>query len=238
MNRTELLLGEDAKKLKNSSAAIFGLGGVGGYCAEFLARAGVGRLALADSDSISESNLNRQVLALSSTVGRKKTSVCAERIGQINGEIKVEEFDLFYDKNTPFDFSAYDIVLDCIDTVTSKVALALACRGKSELISCMGTGNKLDPTAFRVAPLEQSSVCPLARGMRRELKKRNVTGVKAVWSTEEARNFPQGEALETKGTAGRIAPGSVAFVPSVAGLILAGEIVKDLLAGTGGKEHG
>lgn len=221
MNRTELLLGEDAKKLKNSSAAIFGLGGVGGYCAEFLARAGVGRLALADSDSISESNLNRQVLALSSTVGRKKTSVCAERIGQINGEIKVEEFDLFYDKNTPFDFSAYDIVLDCIDTITSKVALALACRGKSELISCMGTGNKLK-AQFEIADVFETSVCPLARAMRRLLKEAGVTSLPVVYSREK----PQGGVLEE---AGRHAPASISYVPAAAAAKMAEYAVTYLL---------
>ena len=241
-SREELLIGEEGlNKLRRARVAVFGIGGVGGYVVEALARSGVGALDLFDGDTVALTNINRQIIALENTVGRPKVEVAQERVLLIDPQCRVEARQLFFSPENAgeVDFSCYDYVADAIDTVTSKIELILRCRQAGvPVISCMGAGNKLDPTVFQVGPLEQSSVCPLARVMRRELKKRNVTGVKAVWSTEEARDFPQGEALETKGTAGRIAPGSVAFVPSVAGLILAGEIVKDLLAGTGGKEHG
>ena len=239
-SREEQLIGpQGLAKLRAARVAVFGAGGVGGYTIEALARCGVGSLTIVDGDSVSLTNINRQILALEDTLGRPKAEVARERVLQINPECQVEAKVLFFTPEDGFDFSRFDYVADAIDTVSSKIELILRCREAGvPVISCMGAGNKLDPTAFQVGPLEQSSVCPLARVMRRELKKRQVTGVKAVWSTEEARDFPQGEALETKGTAGRIAPGSVSFVPSVAGLILAGEIVKGLLAGTGGKEHG
>ena len=239
-SREEQLIGaQGLQKLRAARVAVFGAGGVGGYTIEALARCGVGSLTIVDGDSVSLTNINRQILALEDTLGRPKAEVARERVLQINPECQVEAKVLFFTPEDGFDFSRFDYVADAIDTVSSKIELILRCREAGvPVISCMGAGNKLDPTVFQVGPLEQSSVCPLARVMRRELKKRQVTGVKAVWSTEEVRDFPQGEALETKGTAGRIAPGSVAFVPSVAGLILAGEIVKDLLAGIGGKEHG
>ncbi|MBQ7368829.1 MAG: tRNA threonylcarbamoyladenosine dehydratase [Clostridia bacterium] len=220
-SRTESLIGKSAlEKLKNSRVAVFGVGGVGGYAVEALVRSGVGALDLIDNDIVSESNLNRQIVALHSTIGKKKTEVAAARARDVNPEIKVRTHEVFFLPETAeeFDFSRYDYVIDAIDTVSGKIALIeKAKRENVPIISAMGAGNKLDPTAFAVDDISKTSVCPLARVMRRELKKRGIDKVKVVYSKEE----PQ----KNDGSV----PASIAFVPSVAGLILAGEVVKDLI---------
>lgn len=241
-SREELLIGpQGLRKLRNARVAVFGIGGVGGYVVEALARCGVGALDLFDGDTVSLTNINRQIIALEDTLGQPKAEAARDRVLRIDPQCRVEARQLFLTPENAgeVDFSAYDYVADAIDTVTSKLELIVRCRQAGvPVISCMGAGNKLDPTAFRVAPIEKTSVCPLARVMRRELKKRGVTGVKAVYSTEEALAPAAAQGAETKGTAGRPVPGSVAFVPSVAGLILAGEIVKDLLAKQEGSANG
>lgn len=233
-SREELLIGpQGLEKLRQARVAVFGIGGVGGYVVEALARSGVGALDLFDGDRVSLTNINRQIIALESTVGRPKVEVAKERVLEINPECRVEARELFFTPENAgeVDFTQYSYVADAIDTVTSKIELIRLCREAGvPVISSMGAGNKLDPTAFRVDVMEKTSVCPLARVMRRELKKRGITGVKAVYSTEEALTPAVAVEGDTKGTAGRPTPGSMAFVPSVAGLILAGEIVKDLLA--------
>lgn len=235
-SREELLIGKAGlEKLRQARVAVFGIGGVGSYVVEALARSGVGALDLFDSDTVALSNINRQLIALESTLGRPKVEAAQERVLQINPACRVEARQLFFTPENAgdIDFSQYDYVADAIDTVTGKLELIRRCREAGvPVISCMGTGNKLDPTAFRVTAMEKTSGCPLARVMRRELKKRGITGVKAVYSTEEALTPQAAQAGDTKGTAGRPTPGSMAFVPSVAGLILAGEIVRDLLDGT------
>ncbi len=235
-SRTELLIGEGGlKRLAESRVAVFGLGGVGGYCAEALARAGVGALDLIDHDRVSVSNLNRQIYALRSTVGQYKADVAAARIADINPECAVRVYRTFYLPETAetFDFHDYDYIVDAIDTVAGKLALvknAAAC--KTPIICAMGAGNKLDPTKFEVADIAETSVCPLARTMRRELKKMGVEHVKVVYSKEEPRRPIS--AGQTEG--GKPIPGSVSFVPSVMGLILAGEVVKDLIQKRGRTE--
>lgn len=235
-SREELLIGKAGlEKLRQARVAVFGIGGVGSYVVEALARSGVGALDLFDSDTVALSNINRQLIALESTLGRSKVEAAKERVLQINPACRVEARQLFFTPESAGEvgFSQYDYVADAIDTVTGKLELIRRCREAGvPVISCMGTGNKLDPTAFRVTAIEKTSGCPLARVMRRELKKRGITGVKAVYSTEEALTPQAAQAGDTKGTAGRPTPGSMAFVPSVAGLILAGEIVRDLLDGT------
>lgn len=226
--RTELLLGREAmQKLAVSRVAVFGIGGVGGHAAEALARSGIGALDLIDNDTVSASNLNRQIVALRSTVGRYKVDVMQERIQDINPEAKVRALRLFYLPETAeeLDLGKYDYIVDAVDTVTAKLELAVRAKAAGvPLISCMGAGNKLDATAFTVTDISKTSVCPLARVMRRELKKRGITSLKVVYSTEPARTPPScGEAGDV-----RPVPGSVAFVPSVAGLIAAGEVVRDL----------
>lgn len=224
---------EGLERLKRSRVAVFGVGGVGGYVVEALARSGVGALDLIDGDVVSLTNLNRQIIALESTVGKKKVEAARERVLEINPQAEVRAIDLFFtaENAASLDFSQYDYVADAIDTVSSK--LELIARSKAAgtpVISCMGAGNKFDPTAFRVADISQTSVCPLARVMRRELKKRGILGVKAVYSTEEASTpllFAEEE--DAKGTAGRPTPGSMAFVPAAAGLVMAAEIVRELL---------
>ena len=232
-SRTALLLGEEAvKRLSSCRVAVFGLGGVGGYTVEALVRAGVGSIDLIDNDQVAASNLNRQLIATSSTVGRDKVDVWEERIKDIDPTVKVVKHKLFYTPDTAgeIDLSVYDYVVDAIDTVSGKLQLAVeADKAGVPLISCMGAGNKLDPTLFEVADIAKTSVCPLARVMRKELKARGILHLKVVYSKEQPRS-PQApkEGAETKGNTGRIAPGSVSFVPSVAGLILAGEVIKDL----------
>lgn len=232
-SREELLIGpEGLEKLRRARVAVFGVGGVGGYVVEALARSGIGALDLFDGDRVSLTNINRQIIALESTVGKLKVEVARDRVLDIDPQCRVEARPLFFTPENAHevDFSQYDYVADAIDTVSSKIELIRLCREAGvPVISSMGAGNKLDPTAFRVANIEKTSVCPLARVMRRELKRRGITGVKAVYSTEESLR-PAAAPGDTKGTAGRPTPGSMAFVPSVAGLILAGEIVKDLLA--------
>lgn len=232
-SREELLIGEEGlKKLRRARVAVFGIGGVGGYVVEALARSGVGALDLFDGDTVALTNINRQIIALENTVGRPKVEVAQERVLLIDPQCRVETNVLFLTPENAgeIDFSRYDYVADAIDTVTSKLELIQRCREAGvPVISCMGAGNKLDPTLFRVADIEKTSVCPLAKVMRRELKRRGISGVKAVYSTEEALRPQAAQEGDSKGTAGRPVPGSMAFVPSVAGLVLAGEIVKDLL---------
>lgn len=227
-SRTELLLGkEGVKKLKKARVAVFGVGGVGGYVVEALARSGVGALDLIDKDVVSESNINRQIIALHSTVGQFKTEAAANRAKDINPNIVVRVHNVFYlpENAHEFDFSQYDYVVDAIDTVSGKIALIeQAKRCNTPVISSMGAGNKLDPTAFEVADISKTSVCPLARVMRRELKKRGIEHVKVVYSKEEPLVTD-----EKDEESGKSVPGSVAFVPSVVGLIIAGEVIKDLI---------
>ena len=237
LERQERLLGKDATSILGSChVAVFGIGGVGSYAAETLARSGVGAVTLVDKDEVSESNINRQLLALTDTVGRPKVSIMAERMKQINPEISVEERQEFFLPETAerFDFSAYDYVIDAIDTVAGKIAIAEAAHAAGvPMISCMGTGNKMDPTAFRVADLSKTSVCPLARVMRRELKKRGILHLTVVYSEEE----PMTPTGETDPETGKKLPGSLAFVPPVAGMIAAGEAVKTVLLRKGWKHE-
>lgn len=227
-SRTALLLGDESiAKLKKSRVAVFGLGGVGGYVVEALARSGVGAIDLIDNDVVSLSNINRQIIALHSTVGKKKTEVVAARVKDIHPDIRVETHDLFVLPETvgTLDFSVYDYVVDAIDTVSGKLAIIESAKANGvAVISSMGTGNKLDPMSFEVADIAKTSVCPLARVMRRELKKRGIEHVKVVYSKEEP--LPTSETDEESGKA---IPASVAFVPSVAGLLIASEVIKDLI---------
>ena len=226
--RTALLLGENAvSRLGKCRVAVFGVGGVGGHCVEALARSGIGALDLIDSDRVSLTNLNRQIIALHSTVGRLKVDAAAERIRDINPDCKVTVYPVFYLPETrdQFDFRAYDYVVDCIDTVKGKLALAeQAQEAGTPIISAMGAGNKLDPTRFEVADIYETSVCPLARVMRTQCRKRGIRRLKVVYSREQPLT-PQ-DSGEKKGP--HPAPGSVAFVPSVAGLLIAGEVIRDL----------
>ena len=228
--RTEILLGEEAmEKLKNSRVAVFGVGGVGGYAVEALARSGVGALDLIDDDTVSESNINRQIIALHSTVGQPKADVAAARVRDINPDCDVRAIKTFFLPETreQFDFARYDYVVDAIDTVAGKLALVEAAKEAGvSVISAMGAGNKLDPTAFRVADISKTAMCPLARVMRKELGKRGIRHLKVVYSEEEP--IPPVGQTETRGSSGRPTPGSVSFVPSVMGLIIAGEVVRDL----------
>ena len=227
-SRTALMIGEEGlEKLKRARVAVFGIGGVGGYVVEALARSGVCSLELIDKDVVSVSNINRQIIALHSTVGRYKTEVAAERARDINPDIVVTVRNTFYLPETAgkFDFTAYDYVVDAIDTVSGKIALIeQSKKANVPVISCMGAGNKLDATAFEVADISKTSVCPLARVMRRELKKRGIEHVKVVYSKEEPR-----ESKAQDEESGKPIPASIAFVPSVAGLIIAGEVIKDLI---------
>lgn len=220
-SRTERLIGaEGIEKLKKARVAVFGIGGVGGYAVEALARSGVGTLDLIDNDVVSPSNINRQIIALHSTLGKLKTEVATARAKDINPEIKVHAHNVFFLPETAdsFDFSHYDYVIDAIDTVSGKIALIERAKAANvPVISSMGTGNKLNPTAFMVADISKTSVCPLARVMRRELKKRGIEHVKVVYSTEEPHK-----------TDGDV-PASISFVPPVAGLIMASEVIKDLI---------
>ncbi|MBE6927694.1 MAG: tRNA threonylcarbamoyladenosine dehydratase [Ruminococcaceae bacterium] len=230
-SRTELLIGRTAlEKLSKARVAIFGLGGVGGYAVEALARCGVGHLDLIDHDTISLTNINRQILALCDTVGQYKAVVAAERVRQINPEAVVTAHTVFYTPETQdqFDFKQYDYIIDAIDTVTGKLALAVNAKSAgTPIISSMGTGNKLDPTAFEVADISKTSVCPLARIMRKELRHRGIEHLKVVYSKEDP--LTPAEALQEEAVGRRQLPGSVSFVPSVAGLIIAGEVIKDLI---------
>lgn len=220
--RTGLLLGQEAMdRLAQARVAIFGIGGVGGYVCEALARSGVGALDFIDNDKVCLSNLNRQIIATHSTVGRYKTEVMKERVLDINPQVQVHTRQCFFlpENADEFPFAEYDYVVDAVDTVTAKIELVLRAQAyRVPVISSMGAGNKLDASAFQVADIYETKVCPLARVMRRELKKRNVEHLKVVYSEEEPLKAAEGAV-----------PGSVAFVPSVAGLIIAGEVVKDLV---------
>ena len=242
-SRTRLLFGpEGMEKLKNSHVAVFGIGGVGGYTVEALARSGIGALDLVDDDKVCLTNVNRQLYATRSTVGRYKVDVAEERIRDINPDCRVRAWKTFYmpDTQDQFDFTEYDYIVDAIDTVKGKLTLIEAAKAAgTPVISCMGAGNKTDPTAFRVADIYKTSVCPLARVMRTECKKRGISHLKVVYSTELPIHPPEEEKSggpdeyipETRqgSTTRKDIPGSTAFVPSVAGLIIAGEVVKDLL---------
>lgn len=230
-SRTELILGKEAmERLARARVAVFGIGGVGGYAAEALARSGVGALDLVDNDTVSESNINRQIIALHSTVGKYKTDAAAERLRDINPNIGLVLHRTFFmpENAEEFDFTQYDYVVDAIDTVTGKIELVMRAQAAGVPIICaMGAGNKLDPTAFEVSDIYSTSVCPLARVMRCELKKRGVKALKVVYSREKP-IFPA-ESGESS-PKGKAIPGSTAFVPPVVGLIIAGEVVKDIVS--------
>ena len=233
LSRTRLLLGADAmEKLNSARVAVFGLGGVGGYVVEALARSGVGALDLIDHDTISPTNINRQILATVDTVGIGKAEAAKQRVLSINPQIKVNAIQKFYGPDTAaeFDFSQYDYVVDAIDTVTGKLALVTAAQAAgTPIISSMGTGNKLDPTKFQIADISKTSVCPLARIMRKECAKRGIKHLKVLFSTEDPIPSDPSTLTDEELPEGRRSiPGSVAFVPSVAGLIIAGEVIKDL----------
>ncbi len=246
--RTGLLLGEEGlAKLKNSRVAVFGVGGVGGYTVEALARSGIGALDLIDKDVVDITNINRQIIATEESVGRNKVDVAKERVMSINPECNVRVYKTFYLPETAdeFDFGEYDYIVDAVDTVTAKLTLIEnASRAKVPVISSMGAGNKLDPTGFMVSDIYKTSVCPLAKVMRRELRKRGIDSLKVVYSKEEPikpqrQYLPESkeEAADAKNDVQeqerreKAVPGSVAFVPSVVGLIIAGEVVKDICNG-------
>lgn len=230
-SRTETLLGEAAvEKLRNSRVAVFGIGGVGGHAAEALARSGVGALDFFDNDDVSLTNINRQIVALHSTVGRPKVDVMKERVLDINPLCSVTTHRVFIlpENLEEFDFSCYDYIIDAIDTVTAKVALAVKAQAASvPMISSMGTGNKLDPLGFIVTDISKTEVCPLARVMRKKLKDAGVRQLKVLYSKELPKTAQA--STETKGKEGRPAPASISFVPSVAGLVIGGEVIKDLI---------
>ena len=244
-SRTELLLGAPAlERLRESRVAVFGVGGVGGYVTEALARSGVGTLDLIDMDTVSVSNINRQIIAAHSTIGRSKVEVMKERILDINPKAVVNTYFQFYlpECADDFPFAEYDYIVDAVDTVTAKLSLVEKAHSMNvPIISSMGAGNKLDPTRFKVADIYDTKVCPLAKVMRRELKKRGVTTLKVVYSEEEPLTPMPPSPVPTDTTAGastdetaflskrRSTPGSIAFVPSVVGLIVAGEVIKDLI---------
>ena len=240
--RTELLLGEEGiEKLSKARVAVFGIGGVGGYVTEALCRSGVGALDLIDHDTVSVTNLNRQVIALHSTVGQYKTDVMEKRLRDINPDVKITVHKCFYLPETKdqFDFSVYSYVVDAVDTVTAKLLLAEeAKKAGVPLISSMGTGNKLDPSKLQVSDVFETSVDPLARVMRRELRKRGIDHLKVVWSTEEPRKplldartirMMEGSPVPEESVRLKDIPGSCAFVPAAAGLLIASEVVRDLL---------
>lgn len=241
-SRTQLVFGKEAMdRLKGSRVAVFGVGGVGGYTVEALARSGVGAIDIIDNDKVCLTNINRQIIATGKTVGKYKVDVAKERIEEINPDCKVTAFKTFYMPETAdrFDFTQYDYVVDAIDTVTGKIALIEnAKKAGTPIISSMGAGNKVDPTAFEVADIYKTSVCPLARVMRYELKRRGIKKLKVVYSKEKpippiADEDPNGEngclSKADKVPGKRQVPGSTAFVPSVAGLIIAGEVIKDII---------
>ena len=227
LERTEMLIGSEAvARLKNARVAVFGVGGVGGYAVEALARSGVGTLDLIDNDTVSITNLNRQIVALHSTIGQYKVDVAKARALDINPEIVVNTHRIFYTPQTEdmFDFSDYDYVIDAIDTVSGKIALVEnANRCNTPIISSMGAGNKLHPELFEVADIFKTSVCPLARVMRYELRRRNIKHLKVVYSKEEP--------IKIQSDSKKPVPASIAFVPSVAGLIIAGEAIKEIANG-------
>lgn len=234
-SRTELLVGADnIERLRRARVAVFGVGGVGGYAVEALARSGIGTLDLIDNDRVSVSNINRQIIAVETSIGRYKVDVARERVLDINPDIKVNIYKTFYmpDTKDQFDFTQYDYVIDAIDTVTGKIALVMQAKDANvPVISSMGTGNKLDASLFQVADIYQTSVCPLAKVMRKELKRCGIEKLKVVYSKEKPLSpITDGkESQEELPKGRRQIPGSIAFVPPVAGLLLAGEVVKDLI---------
>ena len=232
-SRTENLIGKDAmNKLKNARVAVFGAGGVGGYCLEALARSGVGAIDVIDNDTVAESNINRQIFALNSTIGKYKVDVAKERISDINPDCKVTAYKLFYLPETAdeIDLSQFDYIVDAIDTVAAKLCLIERANDLGvKIISAMGAGNKLEPTAFKVADIYKTSGCPLARVIRTECKKRGIKSLKVAYSEEKAIKPISGTEECAKGK--RSVPASISFVPSVAGLIIAGEVIKDLIKG-------
>ena len=250
-SRTQLLFGKEAMdKLAGSRVAVFGIGGVGGYTVEALARSGVGAIDLIDDDRVCLTNINRQIIATRKTVGTYKGEAAEERIREINPRCKVRTYKTFYlpDTADQFNFAEYDYVVDAIDTVSGKIQLVLAAQAcGTPIISAMGAGNKLDPTAFRVADITETSVCPLARVMRRELKKRGVDHLKVVYSKEKPLRPLEDMSISCREhcicppgtrrhcTDRRDIPGSVAFVPSVVGLIMAGEVIRDLVTEEAGR---
>ena len=244
--RTSALIGVEAmEKLKNSRVAIFGVGGVGGYALEAIVRSGVGEVDIIDGDTVNITNLNRQIIATKQTVGQYKVDVMKERIMSINPEAQVEVYRCFFlpENADEFDFAQYDYVVDAVDTVTAKLEIIMRAKAVGvPVISCMGAGNKLDPTKFEVTDIYKTTMCPLAEVMRRELKKRGVESLKVVYSTEQAlqpripekEDNQSGQSVdqsntENPGSSRRSTPGSIAYVPAVAGLIAAGEVIKDLL---------
>lgn len=241
-SRTQLLLGKEGMDaLAGAKVAIFGIGGVGGYVVEALARSGVGSFVIVDDDKVCLTNINRQIIATRKTIGKYKVEVMRDRILEINPDAKVEMRQCFYlpENAHEFDFSEYSYVVDAVDTVTAKIEIIMRAQAAGvPVISCMGAGNKLDPTQFHVADIYKTTMCPLAKVMRHELKKRGVKKLKVVYSTEapvrpiEDMSDNSNAEKEQTNAARRDIPGSVAFVPPVAGLILAGEVIKDLTAGT------
>lgn len=223
LERTELLIGsEDVERLAKAKVLVFGVGGVGGYICEALARCGVGEIHIVDNDVISLSNINRQIIATHDTIGRSKVQVMGDRIMSINPECRVVEFQTFYlpndESSSQFDFAQYDYVVDAIDTVSAKIDIILRCKEEgTPILSSMGTGNKLDPSKFQIGDISKTSVCPLAKVIRKELRDRNVTRVEVLFSTEE----PIKTGVRT--------PGSISFVPPVAGLLIAGRVIRNIL---------
>lgn len=238
--RTRLLIGDEpVERLKNAKVAVFGVGGVGGFCVEALARAGVGTLHLYDDDTVSESNLNRQIAALHSTLGQPKAEVMAQRVKDINPNCQVKAIRMFYlpQNADEVDLTQYDYVIDCIDTVAAKLELVSRCTTlQVKIISAMGSGNKLDPTAFQITDISKTQGCPLARVMRKELRKRGIEHLKVVYSTELPRSpirpmeteAPATTDTRPGSTARRDTPGSISFVPAAAGLVLASAVVREL----------
>lgn len=230
-SRTELILGKEAvDKLKKSHVAVFGVGGVGGHIALSLARCGIGKLTIVDNDEISVTNINRQAVAFHSTIGKKKVNVLKNMLEDINPDIEVFAADSYFDRRTEteFDFSSFDYVADAIDSVTSKIRIIEICTEKNiPVISSMGTGNKLHPEMFKISDISKTSVCPLAKVMRRELRKRGIEHLEVLWSDEPPLLHLEENEEETEK---RIVPGSVAFCPSVAGLMISGKIVRDITA--------
>ena len=223
--REEMLIGKEAMEMLNGArVALFGVGGVGAAVAEGLARGGVGAIDLIDNDTVSITNVNRQLCALESTIGLPKVDAVAKRLLDINPKLKIEKHQIFFLPDTELDFSVYDYIVDAIDTVSAKVEIAKrAAEQGVRMISCMGTGNKLDPTALVVTDLQKTSVCPLARVMRRELKARGITHLKVVYSTEEPRK------VYVEDRHGKHPPASISFVPTTAGFIAAGEVIRDII---------
>ncbi|MBE6973799.1 MAG: tRNA threonylcarbamoyladenosine dehydratase [Ruminococcaceae bacterium] len=240
-SRSALLLGKECMyRIFRAKIAVFGVGGVGGQCVDALARSGVGALHLYDDDTVSKSNLNRQIAALHSTLGRPKAQVMAERVWEINPSCDVQAIRMFYlpSNADQVDLSQYDYVVDCIDTVSAKLELICRCTDLNiPVISAMGTGNKLDPSALQVSDISKTSGCPLARVMRKELRKRGIAHLKVVWSTEDPRKPLEQSTAETPlqsetrpgSTARRDTPGSLPFVPAAAGLLLASAVIRDLI---------